>query len=84
MLIMLYVKWNVHEISQWKTLQTFCFYSTKKLEDLLGTLKIWKEIIQLPNSCSVVSNKTYLNENMLLIYANIYRLFKIYIYMNFE
>ena len=40
MLIMLYVKRNIHEISIWKTLRTFNFYSAKKLEDLLGTLKI--------------------------------------------
>ena len=39
MLIMLYGKQNVHEISIWKTLQAF--YSTKILENLLGTLKIY-------------------------------------------
>ena len=43
MLIMIQVKRNIHEISRWKALQTFYFYLTNKLENLLGTLKILKK-----------------------------------------
>ena len=49
MLIMLYVNRNVHEISIRKTLQTFSFYSTKKLEDLLGTFEILKISYSIDN-----------------------------------
>ena len=47
---------NLHGISIWKTLQAFYSYSTNILENLLGTLKIWKEINQLPISCCFQQN----------------------------